>query len=171
MKTTHLSGDDIDLHHSGALDGEAFPGRADPFVTATAGKHAPVFRFRFPDATKEVQTNAAMLKAFRTSKASLSSSGRFAVSSLPSKIRVHGDRSYATEAVFMSIPPAKAITTSRDPEGPLRPHLGVEVNPNHGLWAFFRKTAGKDGVESHETVEKKDSVVHYSGASLFFFLS
>jgi hypothetical protein len=30
--------------------------------------------------------------------------------------------------------------------GPLRPQLGFRVNPNHGLWAFFRK---KDSDENH----------------------
>ncbi|KAF9791146.1 mitochondrial 39-S ribosomal protein L47 (MRP-L47)-domain-containing protein, partial [Thelephora terrestris] len=48
-------------------------------------------------------------------------------------------------------------------EGPLRPHLGIEVNPNHGLWAFFRKTVGKDGVLSRVALEKKDNTVNYSG--------
>jgi len=45
----------------------------------------------------------------------------------------------------------------------LRPHLGVEVNPNHGLWSFFRKKVGRDGVSNYETLEVKDSVVDYSG--------
>jgi large subunit ribosomal protein L47 len=53
------------------------------------------------------------------------------------------------------------------PEGPLRSHLGVEVNPNHGLWAFFRKKDGKDGVQSYETLEAKDSAADYSGMPLF----
>ena len=44
--------------------------------------------------------------------------------------------------------------------------MGVEVNPNHGLWAFFRKRVGKDGVLSYETLEAKDSVVDYSGTFL-----
>ena len=114
-----------------------------------------------------------MLKALRTSKTSLSSSSRFVSSSLPSIIRVPCDRSYATEAALPSTSAANAVSSGRDPEGPLRPHLGVEVNPNHGLWAFFRKTVGKDGVESYETLEKKDSAVDYSGApsSLFSLCS
>jgi large subunit ribosomal protein L47 len=38
-------------------------------------------------------------------------------------------------------------------EKPKRPHLGVEVKPDHGLWAFFRRLE-KDGKEYHETVEE-----------------
>ncbi|KAJ8462424.1 hypothetical protein ONZ51_g10910 [Trametes cubensis] len=40
-------------------------------------------------------------------------------------------------------------------DGPLRPHLGIEVNPNHGLYAFFRKKE-EDGKVWYETVESID---------------
>ncbi|KAH9179341.1 mitochondrial 39-S ribosomal protein L47 (MRP-L47)-domain-containing protein [Lactarius sanguifluus] len=36
--------------------------------------------------------------------------------------------------------------------GALRPHLNVPVNPNHGLYAFFRKRE-KDGEMTHDTLE------------------
>ncbi|CDO71466.1 hypothetical protein BN946_scf184909.g60 [Trametes cinnabarina] len=49
-------------------------------------------------------------------------------------------------------------------DGPLRPHLGIEVNPNHGLYAFFRKKE-KDGKTSYETVEPIDMVADKSGRS------
>ena len=49
-------------------------------------------------------------------------------------------------------------------EGALRPHLGVEVNPNHGLWAFFRRKE-QDGKVSYETVEPMDVVEDKSGTS------
>lgn len=48
----------------------------------------------------------------------------------------------------------------------MRPHLGVEVNPNHGLWPFFRKMVGKDRAVTYETLEARDSSVDYSGAFL-----
>ncbi|KAI8978663.1 mitochondrial 39-S ribosomal protein L47 (MRP-L47)-domain-containing protein [Trametes punicea] len=47
-------------------------------------------------------------------------------------------------------------------DGPLRPHLGIEVNPNHGLYAFFRKKVG-DGKVTYETVEVTDIVSDKSG--------
>ncbi|TFK84109.1 MRP-L47-domain-containing protein [Polyporus arcularius HHB13444] len=46
--------------------------------------------------------------------------------------------------------------------GALRPHLGIEVNPDHGLWAFFRRKE-KDGKVTHETVEPVDVVHDKSG--------
>lgn len=41
------------------------------------------------------------------------------------------------------------------PEGHLRPHLGVEVNPNHGLYGFFRRLE-KDGKVDYETVQLRE---------------
>ncbi len=41
-------------------------------------------------------------------------------------------------------------------EGALRPHLGVEVDPDHGLWAFFRRKTADDGTTKYETVEPLD---------------
>ncbi|KIJ17687.1 hypothetical protein PAXINDRAFT_167675 [Paxillus involutus ATCC 200175] len=38
-----------------------------------------------------------------------------------------------------------------------RPHLGIEVDPNHGLWAFFRKKE-VDGVVKYETMEARESL-------------
>ena len=48
----------------------------------------------------------------------------------------------------------------------MRPHLGVEVNPNHGLWAFFRRKVEKSGELSYETIETRDNATHYSGTFL-----
>jgi large subunit ribosomal protein L47 len=36
--------------------------------------------------------------------------------------------------------------------GALRPHLNIPVNPNHGLYAFFRKRE-KDGKATHDPLE------------------
>jgi large subunit ribosomal protein L47 len=36
--------------------------------------------------------------------------------------------------------------------GALRPHLNIPVNPNHGLYAFFRARE-KDGKVIHDTLE------------------
>ncbi|KAI0822291.1 mitochondrial 39-S ribosomal protein L47 (MRP-L47)-domain-containing protein [Trametes gibbosa] len=47
-------------------------------------------------------------------------------------------------------------------DGALRPHMGIEVNPNHGLYAFFRRQE-KDGNVSYETVEPADLVTDKSG--------
>lgn len=111
-----------------------------------------------------------MLNALRTT--SLSSqllAGRSGYLTFAHGVRVHAARSYATETALPSTSSANPVASVGKgkeisvPEGPLRPHLGVEVNPNHGLWAFFRKTAGKDGVLSYEVLERKDGIVQYSG--------
>lgn len=47
-------------------------------------------------------------------------------------------------------------------DGPLRPHLQIPVNPNHGLYAFFRKKE-KDGKTFYDTVEPADMTVDKSG--------
>ena len=118
-----------------------------------------------------------MLKALRTPTTLLNSqliASRSVPSSLTLGVRAHTARSYATEAALPSTSSADLVATvgkgkkGRVPEGPLRPHLGVEVNPNHGLWAFFRKKVGKDGVSSYETLETKDPVVDYSGVFCVF---
>jgi hypothetical protein len=50
--------------------------------------------------------------------------------------------------------------------GKLRPHLNIDVNPNHGLYAFFRKKGdefSKEGVH-YETVEPALPSITDSGA-------
>lgn len=145
----------------------------DPFATATNVDRAPVLRFRPPtsrDNESSVRLSEhAMLKAIRTST-NLNSQLFASRIASPSRIGVHHVRSNATEAALPSTPSANPVTSVGNPEGPLRPHLGVEVNPKHGLWAFFRKTVGKDGAQSYETLEKKDNAVHYSGAFLAYSL-
>ncbi|OAX44292.1 MRP-L47-domain-containing protein [Rhizopogon vinicolor AM-OR11-026] len=46
--------------------------------------------------------------------------------------------------------------TRKSRGAPLRPHLGVEVDPNHGLWAFFRKKE-VDGEMKYESLEPRDT--------------
>ena len=117
-----------------------------------------------------------MLKTLRTSTTLLNSqllASRSAPSSLTPGVRARAARSYATEAALPSTSSANPVVSVGKgkkggvPEGPLRPHLGVEVNPNHGLWAFFRKKVGKDGVESYEALEARDDSVDYSGTFTF----
>jgi large subunit ribosomal protein L47 len=57
-------------------------------------------------------------------------------------------RRYSTP-IDVTIP--EAGETSGAP-GALRPHLNVSVNPNHGLYAFFRKKE-KDGKVTHDPLE------------------
>lgn len=88
--------------------------------------------------------------------------------SLPSAAR-------RTLATHVPAAPASAAGSSSasgygTENGPLRPHLGIEVNPNHGLYAFFRRKE-KDGKVSYETVEPVDVVEDKSGASLFLLSS
>ncbi|KAI0720491.1 MRP-L47-domain-containing protein [Cerioporus squamosus] len=57
---------------------------------------------------------------------------------------------------------AKISSYKAGTQGTLRPHLGIQVNPDHGLWAFFRRKE-KDGKVTHETVEPVDVVNDKSG--------
>jgi large subunit ribosomal protein L47 len=41
--------------------------------------------------------------------------------------------------------------------GALRPHLNIPVNPNHGLYAFFRKRE-KDGKVFYESLEDESGL-------------
>ena len=59
---------------------------------------------------------------------------------------------------------SKPTTIKAGTDGRLRPHLGIEVNPNHGLYAFFRrvpkeKEKDKDGKDKDgKAGEKKKDV-------------
>ena len=48
--------------------------------------------------------------------------------------------------------------------GALRPHLNIPVNPNHGLYAFFRKTE-KDGKVIHDPFENDSGLRDVFGES------
>ena len=114
----------------------------------------------------------AMLKALRAPTTLLNSqllASRTPSSSVVLRVGAHAARSYATETPLPSTSSANPVGKNgkdEEPSGALRPHLGVEVNPNHGLWAFFRKAVGKDGAVTYETLEAKDDIVDYSGAFL-----
>ena len=144
-------------------------------------KRARVLPFVQPSNTAEFKTQRehAMLKAVRTSTTLFNSqlfASRTAPPSLALRVGARAARTYATETALPSTSSANPVTSvgksKKDgvPDGPLRPQLDVEVNPNHGLWAFFRKKVGKDGVQSYETLEAKDNVVDYSGTFLFMAL-
>ncbi|KAG2039601.1 mitochondrial 39-S ribosomal protein L47 (MRP-L47)-domain-containing protein [Suillus americanus] len=47
-------------------------------------------------------------------------------------------------------------STRKSKGAALRPHLGVEVDPNHGLWAFFRKKE-VDGEMVYVSLEGRDT--------------
>jgi hypothetical protein len=55
-----------------------------------------------------------------------------------------------------------AISTKAD--GALRSHLNVPINPNHGLYAFFRKKENDDGTVAYRSVEDEDSLQTKTGA-------
>ncbi|KAF8555224.1 MRP-L47-domain-containing protein [Imleria badia] len=69
----------------------------------------------------------------------------------------HGVRWNSTQTIphqnSHPAPPASSSVTKAQK----RPHLGINVDPNHGLWAFFRKKE-VDGVVQHETVEARESL-------------
>jgi hypothetical protein len=59
-----------------------------------------------------------------------------------------------------------AVKAKEPAVGRLRPHLGIEVNPNHGLYAFFRKTGDEFSPEGvrYETIEPALPSIVDSGA-------
>ena len=145
-------------------------------ITAAANSQPTHFGLSHPPTPRDSVRDSskhAMLKALRTSTTLLNPhllASRTASSSLALGIGARAARSYATETALPSTSSTTLIGKGKKgevPEGPLRPHLGVEVNPNHGLWAFFRKKVGKDGVQTYETIEARENAVHYSGRLLF----
>jgi hypothetical protein len=69
----------------------------------------------------------------------------------------------AKETVEAKAPEAEKSVTDT-PGGPLRPHLGIKVAPNHGLYAFFRrKPASGAGDANYETVEENNPATQKSG--------
>lgn len=69
----------------------------------------------------------------------------------------------AQTRTFASVLPDAPATSkvafggSKIPEGHARPHLGVEVDPNHGLYGFFRRIE-KDGQVEYETLQTREHV-------------
>lgn len=69
------------------------------------------------------------------------------------------------------VPDSKSITADGSSsgerqgakEGALRPHLGITVDPDHGLYGFFRKNVEKDGTVQYETVDVRNAVTDNSG--------
>ncbi|PCH40097.1 MRP-L47-domain-containing protein [Wolfiporia cocos MD-104 SS10] len=57
-----------------------------------------------------------------------------------------------------------STSTNKSKDGPLRPHLNITVDPNHGLWAFFRRKE-THGEVSYETVEAPNPSTDMSGRS------
>ncbi|KAG2057749.1 MRP-L47-domain-containing protein [Suillus hirtellus] len=55
-------------------------------------------------------------------------------------------------------------STRKSKGAALRPHLGVEVDPNHGLWAFFRKKE-VDGEMVYVSLEGRDTFQDDPGES------
>ena len=73
---------------------------------------------------------------------------------------------------FASVLPATAessqtVVKDVEKDGRLRPHLGIEVNPNHGLYAFFRKKTEENGDVVYETLEPLELPQDNSGMWLF----
>jgi hypothetical protein len=49
--------------------------------------------------------------------------------------------------------------------GALRPHLGIQVNPDHGLYAFFRKIKDEDSVLGYKYVTYEATNDRFDSAS------
>ncbi len=73
-------------------------------------------------------------------------------------------RTFASEVPHTPLVIDPSSPPSKDTSGPLRPHLGIEVNPNHGIYGFFRKKVGDDGEVKYETLEPVDFTHAMSGA-------
>ena len=48
--------------------------------------------------------------------------------------------------------------------GALRPHLGIQVKPDHGLFHFFRKSVGDDGLDKYSAIDEPYMLGDRSGA-------
>ena len=60
--------------------------------------------------------------------------------------------------------PGRVPLNAPTPQGHLRPHLGVDVNPNHGLYGFFRTVKDEvTGAPHYETIEPRHKTNDYSG--------
>lgn len=104
---------------------------------------------------------------------------RIGLSSVRSTLRrsstsaFHIQQVHTFASVVPSVPattPLSSATNSKLPgnvpdarkPGALRPHLGVQVDPNHGLYAFFRKKI-EDNVAKYETIENVDFRTSHTG--------
>jgi len=64
------------------------------------------------------------------------------------------------------LPPVTTLNWKKTPNGPLRPPVDVEVDPAHGLWAFFRKNEKGDHIALEAPHKSKD----FSGMYIQFWL-
>jgi hypothetical protein len=71
-------------------------------------------------------------------------------------------RAFAT--VLNAPSAANEMETSTKP-GALRPHLGIQVNPDHGLYAFFRKIKDEDSVLGYKYVTYEATNDRFDSAS------
>lgn len=74
--------------------------------------------------------------------------------------------SIAVARTFASVVPdsdSTAVALENTNNGASRPHLNIPVDPNHGLYGFFRKTE-KDGVVKYETIDAKNPLTDKTGA-------
>ncbi|KAG8214478.1 mitochondrial 39-S ribosomal protein L47 (MRP-L47)-domain-containing protein [Butyriboletus roseoflavus] len=69
----------------------------------------------------------------------------------------HGVRWNSTPATLHPNTHPATPSSSSTPKSQKRPHLGINVDPKHGLWAFFRKNEVDDLVK-HETLEARESL-------------
>lgn len=69
----------------------------------------------------------------------------------------HGVRWNSTPATLHPNSHPATPASSSATKSQKRPHLGITVDPNHGLWAFFRKKE-VEGAVRHETLEARESL-------------
>ncbi|KIP08103.1 hypothetical protein PHLGIDRAFT_127239 [Phlebiopsis gigantea 11061_1 CR5-6] len=70
----------------------------------------------------------------------------------------------AFASILPEVPSEPASRKAATPEGHMRPHLGVETDRSHGLYAFFRRVE-KDGDVDYDTVEPRNPSRQRSGRS------
>jgi len=68
------------------------------------------------------------------------------------RVRWNSSQAIPHTSTHPASPTSSSVTKSQK-----RPHLGINVDPNHGLWAFFRKKE-VDGAVKHETLEARESL-------------
>lgn len=65
----------------------------------------------------------------------------------------------------VSNPPVEPTTETTAKSGALRPHLGIKVKEDHGLYAFFRKVKDEDSVLGYKYLTYETTNEHVDKAS------
>lgn len=115
--------------------------------------YCPIEAFAFPTLLSSDihHLMTSMLSTLSTSRSLLSKIPRHNV--LVTRRVVSQSRTLASIVPTPAEPTEHGETSAQKESGALRPHLGIQVNPNHGLYAFFHKKTNADATVEYVTIE------------------